>query len=413
MLGGLGSGKTTAAGMRNVLHACRNGWHEGYGDDDPRMCIMRPTARGLHDDLIPRYRRLLPRELVVKEYKMPFPRWVLANGLHLLFMSGDSDAWSGMDFCGLHLDEVDMPPFDDPNRFTDLMMRLRDGNALEMLMLVSGKAALGFVHDTFNLDGLTEAERFNRATFLLGTNDNVFLPPESRKQALSQTPSHYQAALVGGGWLPTAGSLFPMFVEADHIVANTAADAHAACHVGIDAGVSSSAVIAQETLVKLRDGTTAKGALVVHDLVKYGSSLADLCRAVRDSPFGDRLVAGKSKVLADPTIRQEELDAIRSVFPGFHVVCRARGDDLYAKEAGFRTVQAGLRDANDDVRVRFCAGIKATGKGGVYDGLLKAKVNERTGALNTTYKYHSIDALKYVLTFLLGVDAPQPKIHHR
>lgn len=409
VLGGLGSGKTYAAIMRMVLHACLNGWHPGYGEDDPRMCIMRPTARGLHDDLIPRYRRLLPRELIVKEYKMPFPRWVLANGVHLLFMSGDSDAWSGMDFCGMHLDECDMPPFDDANRFTDMMMRLRDANATEMLMLCSGKAALGFVHDTFNLEGLSPEARFNRATFLLGTNDNVFLPPESRKQALSQTPSHYQAALVGGGWLPTAGSLFPMFVEAKHMVPDARADAHAPCHVGIDAGVSSSAVVAQETLVTLRDGSTARGALVVADLVRYGSSLHDLCMAVRTGPFGDRLVPTKSKVLCDPTIRDEELHAIQAAFPGFHVICRTRGDDLYKNEAGFRTVQAGLEDANQDVRVQFCTGIKATGKGGVYDGLLKAKINERTGSISTTYKYHSIDALKYVLTYLLGPEPPQPK----
>ena len=412
VLGGLGSGKTTVGVKCSALHCFRNGWHEGYGEDEPRFVVMRPTLRGLTDDLIPRYRKEIPRELIRKKWKQPFPRWELHNGVHIIFMSGDSDAWSGWDLIGFHIDEIDLPVFDDPNRWTDMMLRLR-GPALEFLMLVSGKASLGFVRETFKVDDLPPEDRFNRKTWLFGTDDNPFLSPEARRQALRGTPSHYQRALLKGGWLPASGSLFPMFQEELHVLPDSAVDPHAPCHVGIDAGVTSAAVIGQERTIRLKDGSTDRGALIVGDVIRHGSSLKDLCKAVRATPFNSRLYPAKSKILADPTIRQEELDAIRSVFPGFHVICRERKDDLYSDAAGLRTIQAGLLDAADDTRIYVCGSVKKTGKTGFYDGLLKAKENERTGSVSTTYKFHAIAAAKYLLSWMLGTPPPPPKAHSR
>lgn len=412
VLGGLGSGKTTVAVKASALHCFRNGWHEGYGEDEPKFVVMRPTLRGLTDDLIPRYRREIPSELIRRRWKSPFPRWELHNGVHIIFMSGDSDAWSGWDLIGFHIDEIDLPIFDDPARFTDMMMRLRDPNAAELLMMVSGKASLGFVRETFKVDELPIEDRFNRETFLFGTDDNPFLPAEARRQALKGTPSHYQKALLKGGWLPASGSLFPMFEEEVHMVPDARADAHAPCHVGIDAGITSAAVIGQELTVKLRDGTSDKGALIVGDVLRHGASLKDLCLAVRATKWNNRLYPTKSKILADPTISQEELDAIRGVFRGFHVICRERSDDLYDNMAGLRTMQAGLRNAADDVHVFVCQSVKKTGKTGFYDGLLKCQEN-KSGSVSTTYKFHSIAAGKYLLSWMLSTPKPPPKAHKR
>lgn len=405
-LGGYASGKTTLGALLMFLHVVRNLWRPAYGDANPICVAMAPTLGGINKSLIPVYERIVPPELIRKKWGAPHPRWLFHNGCDLLFIPGESRAIEGMTICGLHIDEVDKPCFADHTEWTNLLLRLRDPQAAHLLCIATGLSAIGFVRDTFDLDRLDPQSRFNRKTVLMGLNENPFVSPAARLQVLASVPDGYQRALVDGGWLPTEGALFPMFREDLHVVPDSWADPAGMVHLGLDVGISSAAMVVQPFTPK---GQQHRGCLVVDEVIAKHSSVEDLCSQVKATKFGHQLVPGRSIIACDPTIRVDEVNAIRRVFPGVHVLKRERSDRFYREEPGVRLVQAALRNASGQTSLYFCERVRHT-RNGVLDALRSLQYHERTGKQRTDDKRdHPADALRYAVQLVLQ-DAPIAKV---
>lgn len=112
------------------------------------------------------------------------------------------------------------------------------------------------------------------------------------------------------------GAVFANFDQSVHVVPDDCEDPHAPFHLGLDVGVHSSAVLGQDCPAEIRGitGHTKRGSglLIADEVVGVGLSVEDLVTEVKLRSAAHRIIPGKSEIYADPTIRKDELNVIRT-----------------------------------------------------------------------------------------------------
>lgn len=404
ILGYWGSAKTMALMAEVLTVAAENPWTPEYGPLVPRIVVTGPVDRTVVKVIMPKFRQVCPRELIRRVRGKPYPSVELINGCTIDFASFEA-VIEGDDLVGVAVDEVHK--MTDPTQLQNLRNRCRDPFASRRQFMAAGLPESGWVRETFDTSVMPEHERRRRFTLLVATAQNTHLPKAHAESVMSSAPSIHAQAITGdkngdGVWLPPLNALYAMFDARRHVVpyARYRADRPIAA-VGLDVGRSSAAVLVQEE--------PGPVVLVVDEIIAHASSVEDLASAVKAS-HGPRLRQGYTRVAVDPTIRDDELDALYRVLPGLEIVKRGRTDPFYAVEPGIRMVQAALLNARGETRLFFTDNLKI--RRGILDSMQNTKFSERTGArVKDNTRDHAEDALRYAVNAVLGDRGFAPSLH--
>jgi hypothetical protein len=406
LLGGWGSGKTTGLARKCFKIACANPWTSGYGRSNPTGLVVAPTYRILRHATLPAFERAIPRSAVKKSRGSPHNDMLLSNGFRFLFYSGEG-ALEGVTACLVGVDEIHHPVFSsNAARYMNMVARVRDPLSPRMGIIVAGLPESGWVRDMFDRAGP------NRFTRLAGMADNRMLPREAQTTYLEACPGGYEEMLIRGRWMAPQFAVYPQFSGDLHVVKKEP-NPREPVHLGMDVGNFGCILVAQEIDVQVRNiigqPVTATGMLIVDEMLTSDESVEQQCyRLKTERPWIVR--PGVSRICVDPTIRRDEIGAIKKHFPGCKIVKLDRADDLYPIESGIRVVQRALRDALGNVRLLFSKRLEAT-QLGVLDAIQRYRRNERTQIpIKDNLRDHPIDALRYLVCELLPVDRPHLRV---
>jgi len=393
MLGGWGSGKTTALARKAIKIASMNPWRPTYGGDHPTGLIVAPTYRIMRHATQPAFERALPRAAIKRQRGQPHNDCVLNNGFRFLFYSGEGEL-EGITACMVAIDEIHHPSYQaNPARFMNLVARVRDPEAQRLAILVAGLPESGWVRDTFDRQGP------NRITVLSSMLDNVRLPKAARDNYLDSCPGGFEEMYIRGLWMAPKLAIYPQFSEDLHVV-DTHVDRRVPVHIGLDVGNFGCAVIAQEIDIRVRNvvGQESKetGLLVVDEMLFQDQSVEAMCYAIKTQ--AEWFVRPQvSRICVDPTIRRDELAGIRKHFPNCHIEKRDRGDELFPIESGIRLVQRALRDALGNTRLFFHRKVAKT-KRGCVDAVQRYRRHDKTmQPIKDNLRDHATDALRYLV----------------
>lgn len=407
ILGGWGSGKSHGA-MRRFIRACSLNPHTpAYGGTNPTAVMIAPTHRILKTALMRHWDMLVPREMVLKRRGPPYNDMLLANGVRVLLHSGAAQL-EGIDACAIYISEIQHSIFtDNADLYLNYLARLRDPNSNHMMMIVDGLPESGMVRDLFDL---TNKPHPDRITVMCSTAQNPHIPTETREQFLSACPGGQQAKLLGGGWMPVSGAVYPQYDASIHLTDEVGVP-HAPVHLGVDIGNYGAAVIAQEIQVSVRNSegriTTETGLLVVDQILTDNESVERLCYRLKSQTAW--AFTTDSVIAVDPTIRRDELNALKEHFPQCRIVKRERGHEHFPIEAGVRITQRALLDALGNTRLFITRGL-ANHPRGLVEALQRYRRNERTGeAVKDQRTDHVADALRYVTCAILPPSKPESR----
>lgn len=410
-LGGYGSAKTTAVGMAFALHALRNGWHDGWGKRLPPFVVMGPSLRLAKRNQLDLIDSLLPNDLIRKRRGMPEPRLQLINGAEIIAVSADA-VFEGENLVGLWADEISHPAYaTNLALWPNMVARVRSPEAGALRIFVSGLPLQGFVRDTFEAlergEGLGVVRRWS-------TKLNTKLPPGVWEQILAACPAGQEGTLLRGEWGTAVDAAFPQWSREAHLTDDPGNKA-APVSIGLDIGNRSSAIFAQRYTAKVRrsDGSIAVeiGMHVVDEIVGDGLSMDELCAQTKAR--GWPIVPGKSEIYVDPTLRRDEINAIRAAFgASVWVKVRERSDEYYDVQRGVRLLQSAMRDALGNTRLRVSRSLLGTHKG-LIAGLENLRVHP-TGAIKVHDGIdHPVDACRYVACGILGPQPMAPQVASR
>lgn len=408
LLGGWGSGKTHGAMRKLIRLATLNPWRPSYGSSQPRGILAAPTHRILKQSVLYHFDLLVPPEMVIRRRGPPHNDILMSNGFRWILHSGESEI-EGLDACVIGITEIHHPVWSsNPQKFLNLMARLRDPNAQYMGMIVDGLPESGWVRDTF--DTATRPNP-NRQTILAKTAENPNIPKETLQTFYESCPSGQEKKLLGGEWMPPIGAIYPQFDAETHLTEQRGY-ANVTTHIGLDIGNFGAALMAQEIEVELHDilGAThkAKGLLIVDQMLTSDESVEKMCYRIRtEKPWR---IDGNSVICVDPTIRRDETNAIRNHFPQARIVKRERGHDMFPIESGIRIVQRAFADALQNNRLYIWRGL-ANVPNGIVDGLQRYRRNETTQEpIKDNARDHCLDAMRYLCCELLPTDRPESRV---
>lgn len=393
ILGGWGSGKTTAAVRRVLRLALQLRRTADYGRSEaPTVLVGAPTSRVLRDATWAKLEAAIPPALVSRKRAFPTPEIELVTGVRILGYSAEAEL-EGVDAAIAYLDEIAHPAWaQHERRYLNWTARLRDARAPRRAMIVSGLPESGWVRDTFDVQ-----DQLHRHTLLCGTKDNWFLPESMLQTFLEACPSGYQEAYIEGRWMPPQHAVYPQYAESLHVVAEDG-DPRQPVHLGIDVGNYGAIVVAQERLVRLNSPVAGssgsdKGLLIVDEMLTENLSLDRMLIDLRTQRPWQHVAS----VAIDPTTRKDEMAALRRHFPSARVIKWQRGDDYYDVETGIRCVQRALRDALENVRLVFAASLKGRSRG-VLDAIQRYRRNPASQLpVKDNLRDHVQDALRYVV----------------
>ena len=401
-LGGWGSGKTVVGAAATAMRLMSlRGDVDGYR---PQAAVFGPTFRVVEKVLMPKLAAAIPRGVIAKKVGRPFPTWKLINGVDVSFVSGES-TFEGEDLAHIWIDEVQTLAA-DPGRFQNYMARLRDVRAGSLSLVATGLPESGWVRDTFDPELARKAVQDLRSTVLMGTRDNPHLPPDLFEQYLASCPSGYEEAFIQGGWMPTENAMYPAFSD-DNLVDESWYDSQAPVSLGLDAGVSSAIVVGQPCPIGDK-----QGVVIVGNEIGGSASVEEMCERAA-ARFGHQIVPGHSTICTDPTLRADEVRAIRRVFPRVRILIRPRSDPFYSVKPGIRLVQAAIRNAKGDRHLRVLRSLR-TVRNGTVQAFQQIKRSPRTGERIKDDVYdHVDDACRYLLNHMLGDRGFAPEVQGR
>lgn len=169
-------------------------------------------------------------------------------------------------------------------------------------------------------------------------------------------------------------------------------------HLGIDVGNRGAVVFAQRE----PDGSV----LIVDEMITNDESVEGMCWRIQHD-YRWMISRTESLIAVDPTIRRDELNAIRSAFPQVRIVKRERGHELFPVETGVRILQTSLKDAHGDTHLFFTRAL-STHKHGVVDAIQTARRRTITqSVVKDNSRDHAMDALRYVVQELRRPSPPQ------
>ena len=404
VLGGWGSGKTYAQGMRYTLLALQAGWHEAYGSKRPQAIVVGPNLRLAVRNQLELIESLLPKGLIKQRWHMPQPRLLLQNGLEIHAISADS-RYEGESLVLCWCDEIQHEVYSaDPTLYTNLIARLRDPKARlrHPRMLVSGLPTAGFVRDTFDRD--KDARLFLR---LWASKQNTRLAEGIFAEIQKATPYGQEDVYLRGQWTQHPDALYPQYRAELHLVDDPGNRAQPVS-IGIDVGNRSAVIIGQRRQVP---GTAETRLHVVDEILGDGLSTDELVERFRRT--GWLIQPGKSEICVDPTIRRDELGAIRRYYPSVQLLQRERTDQYYEVQTGVRLVQTALRNSSGHVRLTFARHL-GMNRRGVIESLTALRFNSRTGGMVVDdLRDHPNDALRYLTCAVLGRTVAAPEVLRR
>ncbi len=392
ILGGLGSGKTSGAAYAFLDHCLRNGWRPEYGEDQPISMVLSTTIGVLRDSAARELRRITPPSAIISERVSPW-EWTLCNGHKITFKAIRSA--TGLSASGVWLDEAHFLRSKDV--FIDIQARVRDPLSRTRLLLVSGVPERGWLSDVFEgTDGDPE-----RCIVYSDTTANKYLDPSIVAQIRRSVSATEADKYIKGQWIKPNGTVFHAYDPAQNLT-DDRADPSMPVILGLDIGDQSAVVFGQ---TRKRQFSDQHGRpylddelVIVDQLLPRDVSCRDACRqaAGRGWRLGPR-----SAICVDPTLRRDELDAIKSELPGLKIVKRSRKGRLDDVEEGYAAVNRAFKDADGNVRLRISRSI------GSQDGLITAIPKLRRtpgGRVHAQDKYdHSTDALRYLVQHTLPV----------
>ncbi len=396
VLGGWGSAKTYGVGMAFALAALQFGWHPGYGRKHPQAIVVSPNLRMARKNQLDLIDSLLPQGLVKQRWSMPEPRLLLANGLEITAISADAN-YEGESLVACWIDEIQHEIYaSNPERYTNFIARLRDPLTKQKhtRMFVSGLPTSGWVRDTF--ENTKNDPTMN--TRLWSSQQNTQLSAGIFEQIKKATPGG-ETTFLDAKWQAIPGALFPQFNDSRNILFEEI-NPRAPVSVGIDIGNHAAIVIGQR-----RPGG---GLHIVDEVLGEGLSMEEMVYRLKQK--GLLIQPGKSEIYVDPTLRRDEINAIRKHFSGVHLLQRERSDEYHDVWAGIRVVQSALRSAAGTTTLTFAASLKAN-KRGVIEAMQRLRVNPRTGSIVVDdQRDHAADALRYLCCGILGRKPGAPEV---
>lgn len=403
LLGGWGSGKSHGVMRKALKIACANPWRDEYGNSNPVGVIEAPTLKVLKQSTMMHFDSIVPKECILKRRGPPNNDILMANGFRWLLHSGEGEM-EGITACAYVIDEIHHPIYSsNPRRFLNAMARLRDPFSKRMAMLCAGLPESGWVRDTFDQSGP------NRTTVLAGTKANRHIPTETLQAFFSACPSGFEETLLGGRWMAPQGAIYPQFSADLHLTDNPGRK-DVPTHIAMDIGNYGAIVFGQEVPVRTRNIVGQEvpdtGLLIVDQVLTSDESVDQMCYRIKTQK--DWFIhPNKSVFCVDPTIRRDELLAIRRHFPGCRVIHRDRGEELYPVESGIRQVQRALRDALGNVRLQINRRLANT-QLGIVDFLQRYRRNESTQEpIKDNLRDHVGDALRYMVCELVRTEKPK------
>jgi hypothetical protein len=401
IFGGWGSGKTRAAALAFLANCFANPWTKVYGEKiGPTSVVVGLTHKVLTDSSYRELMSILPGAAIRQEWRSPDWKILLENG-HTIVLRTAGGSLEGITACGLWLDEAHR--LKSAASWLNYQMRVRDPKGQRFLSLVSGLPENGWLSDTF-------ANRENdadRTVIFARTADNKYLPKHVIKNYRSSCSRRDAIKYLEGRWIPLDGAVYHEWEPTLHIV-DDPGNREQWCHLSIDVGNQAAVLWWQARVRKIRcDGkvTTEIGWHVVDELLPENMSVDQFSREIKKR--GWIISDAHSTIFVDPTVDRDELASLADNFPGVEIIsAKSRKAEARSVEYGIRCVNAGLRDADDNVRITVGSHLER-GPKNLITGIPKYHRNPRTNEPvkdNTTD--HALDAFRYLPAVLLPQQGP-------
>jgi len=393
--GGWGSGKTRGSILAFLANCIRNPWTPAYGDDRPFSLIVAPTHKVLKDSAYREFRAVCPKEIILREWKSPDWEILLANG-HVIKMRTVRGSLEGASAVSILVDEIHMVP--DEKVWLNYQARARDPRASNRMVIASGLPESGWLQTVF--DG--HEDDSNRMTVFMSSTENSYLPREVVEQFRRSAPGKAAQKYIDGKWMTSDDRVYYEFDPTKHLI-DRPGDKNQFVHIGMDIGDQSVAVFAQETRVQCKDEygrmTNQRGIHIVDEFKLLHKSTEAVCRAIRDRGWK---IDNQSCLLVDPTIRRDEIDAIRKVFPRINMIRKSRKGNAMKTEPGHSAVNAALCDADGNIRLTFDKN-SPRDVGSLYHSILNFKRGKYGTPVRNDRVDHFNDALRYIVAHFLPV----------
>ncbi len=335
-------------------------------------------------------RAVLPRQMVLKEWKGEERKWLLVNGHEFIFRPA-SAIMEGVNACGLWFDEAhDL----NPDAWANYQARVRDPFTHKRLIVVSGLPERGWLDETFERP--EHANDPERLTIHVGTKDNPHLPSEVLVQLRSSISYQQAKTLENGAWRTSELAAFYEFDSALHVV-DDPGDRQQLTHLALDVGDRCAVLFAQ---VKRRHCKDVKGRSYVADGLHIVDEIHPLQvsteEAVRLALKRGWTIGSQTIVCVDPRTSIDQIESIRRVLGNkVSIIRKQRGQYGYEIDDGVRAVNAALRDADGNVRLTFSSTLPRTEES-LIRLLPKAKRRNDGTRYVKDQKEHALDGVRYL-----------------
>lgn len=395
IVGGYGSGKTTAAAGAVLLNALRNPWTPAYGGDNPTTIVVGLTMTVINDSSRKALANLIDRRLIKKEWKGE-RKIRLINGHDIIFRTAKGKI-EGLNAAGLWLDEAHQL---DPELWANYQMRVRDVFAEHRLIVVSGLPETGWLQDTF--DQPIHREDPERMLVHASTYDNHALDRRIFHQLRSSMGAGDADSLLRGLWQSARDAVFYSYDEAIHLTDYPGKKSEVT-HLTIDVGNRGAALLFQKCKKRFRDddGTEYMGEALhfVDEYLPENMTTEQACRHVKNR--GWKIVPKESMVFLDPRSNPDQIQAVYRVFGQVQVIRKTRGQAGYDVDEGHRAVNAALLDANNQVKLTFYRGLPRE-KRSLLTSIPKVRRKpDGDGMVKDNITDHVADALRMPVVHLL------------
>lgn len=392
------SGKTRAGGLKMLQVGARNPWRPIYRNDNPSSVIITETMKVIRDSAYREMSALLPRELILREWKSP-QNWRvrLVNGHDYIFRAW-SGKFEGFTAIGTWLDEaqkLDGP--DGPQAiWKNLAVRASDPRAVGRCTIATGLPEYGWLSEIFDQPNTPERE-----TYLCSMLDNFYLDEETIRVLRASTTAEEAEVTIHGKWRKPESVIYYAF--GDHNLVDMKGDPLRPIDLALDLGDKGAIVPSQRITVGCLDQYKrpyrSNGILVVDEMLPERSTIRD---ALTDF-FADRpwRLGPDSKVYVDPKADRDEISAIRDVTGagksgGPRIVKREMKERGYSVNYGHRCVNSAFRDYDGNRRL-FIVRHLPRSRRSLIPALLSHRRKPNGDPLRDNIVDHVLDCLRYIV----------------
>jgi hypothetical protein len=405
-LGSWRSGKTRSGALKTIEVAAANPWRPIYESDNPTSVVITETMKIVRDSAYRELAGLLPKELILREWKST-QHWRirLVNGHDLIFRSWMSP-FEGLSSICTWLDEahkLDGP--DGPHElWRNISTRATDAKVSRRQTIVTGLPEYGWLSEIFDQPNTRE-----RATYLCSMIDNFYLYDENGESEVirvlrASTTEEEAEVTIHGRWRKPETVIYYAF-SLDGNLSPIAGDPTRSVDLSLDLGDKGAILVSQNILVWCRDQHGRKyrsaGVLIVDEMLPERMSVKDALRNFfAAKPW--KLTAD-SRVYVDPKADRDELAAIREITgagsgkPGCpRLVKKQAKEKGYSVEYGHRCVNSAFRDLDRNRRLFIYKGL-GRGRRSLIPALLAHKRKPNGEPLRDNIVDHVLDALRYII----------------